>query len=166
MHVEPRIEMLPTRHYVGLGTVFITICSPDSDSHTVLPRLWDAFLERQGELRTRIGYGAYGLCYALPADSEPRHVDAAGYLACVEVADPSDVPPGMELRTVEGGPYAVWTHRGPLADLEGTVRALYGQWLPASGHTVRDAPDVEIYDERFDPASPDSVFDIAVPIQG
>lgn len=41
---------------------------------------------------------------------------------------------------------------------------IYGAWLPKSGRKLREAPDLELYDHRFNPESENSEFDIYIPV--
>lgn len=47
-------------------------------------------------------------------------------------------------QTLVPGRYAVFTHIGPYTTLNQTWHAIYADWLPASGHTLRDAPPMEL----------------------
>jgi AraC family transcriptional regulator len=67
--------------------------------------------------------------------------------------------------TVPAGRYAVFTHRGPIADFHLTVRKIWKEWLPASGLEPTGAPDVEVYDERFKLHEADSECDMLVPVK-
>jgi AraC family transcriptional regulator len=49
------------------------------------------------------------------------------------------------VQTLDGGDYAVLTHRGPYEGLAEAYRWLYGTWLPASGRELRDRPPFEVY---------------------
>jgi AraC family transcriptional regulator len=42
---------------------------------------------------------------------------------------------------------------------------IYGSWLARSGEELRDAPEIEVYDERFILDSDDSELDIYIPIR-
>jgi AraC family transcriptional regulator len=65
--------------------------------------------------------------------------------ACVNMSHDVDVAAPLETRVIEGGCYAVATHKGPYAELHTSYDALYGGWLPPSGRQVRDAPAFEEY---------------------
>lgn len=52
---------------------------------------------------------------------------------------------------VDAGRYAVFRHVGPYSELHRTWNAIYRDWLPATGHALRDAPPFEFYVD--DPAS-------------
>ena len=47
-------------------------------------------------------------------------------------------------QALEAGRYAVFTHLGPYSELHHSWRAIYRDWLPASGQTLRDAPPMEL----------------------
>jgi AraC family transcriptional regulator len=67
------------------------------------------------------------------------------YDAAVTVSRP--VTPEGEFAVVEidGGSYAIATHKGPYHDLAKTYQRVYGGWLPQSGYEPRDAPSFEQY---------------------
>ena len=87
------------------------------------------------------------------------------YLACVEVTSATEVPEGMNARELASGLYAVFTHKGPINTIDRTLDYVYGSWLPRSGHQLRDAPEIEIYGDKFDPLSPESEMEYALPIR-
>jgi len=67
---------------------------------------------------------------------------------------------------VPAGRHAVFTHMGPYSTLHATWRAIYRDWLPATGHALRDAPPFELYvnDPRDTP--PEQLrTDIYIPLQ-
>lgn len=51
-----------------------------------------------------------------------------------------------------GGEFARAIHEGPYETLHETYARLCGEWLPAQGREIRDAPSVEVY--LNDPAIP------------
>ena len=64
------------------------------------------------------------------------------------------------------GRYAVFTHMGPYANLHQTWRAIYADWLPGSGHSLRDAPPMELCIKTpYDTAPEDLHTEIWLPIQ-
>lgn len=50
----------------------------------------------------------------------------------------------LNWQALAAGPYAVFTHIGPYTGLHKTWRAIYADWLPASGRHLRDAPPMEL----------------------
>ncbi len=76
--------------------------------------------------------------------------------------------PGGEVgvQTLEGGEYAVITHRGPYPRLGETYRWLYGVWLPTSGREPRHAPPFEVYRNSPQETAPEDLLtDIHLPLE-
>ena len=61
--------------------------------------------------------------------------------------------------------YAVFEHHGQIAGLGPLWDAIFGEWLPRSGHRPAHSPDFERYDERFDPATGSGLVELWVPIE-
>jgi len=49
MTMEPQFVVNGERFIVGLATHFISIVSPDKSNHIVLPKLWQAYMQRRHE---------------------------------------------------------------------------------------------------------------------
>lgn len=87
-------------------------------------------------------------------------------LVGVEVDTFHDLPEGMEKKTIPGGRYAVFTHKGPVDTLIKTYDYIWGSWALFTKETLDDREDFEIYDHRFlDAFHPDSQIDICIPIK-
>jgi len=62
--------------------------------------------------------------------------------------------------------YAVFTHSGPISTIQNTVKYIWGTWVPKhSDIHKKDAPDFELYDERFDVERLDGEVDIYVAVK-
>jgi AraC family transcriptional regulator len=57
----------------------------------------------------------------------------------------TNIPDGLEEHSLTGGRTAVLTFQGHYSGLSIGYQALFGTWLPASGHEPADAPSYEIY---------------------
>ncbi|MEZ5195745.1 MAG: AraC family transcriptional regulator [Bacteroidales bacterium] len=67
------------------------------------------------------------------------------YDACVVVTK-EVIPEGeVGVKTIEGGRYAVFMHKGPYTDFQKTYDFIYGVWLQESGEELRDVPCFEKY---------------------
>jgi AraC family transcriptional regulator len=161
--MEPRFIELPEKKVVGLGAKFISIRSPERNNSTVIPALWDRFIKRIGAIPNKIGRGAMGLVEELPA-AERSHPDELLYIAGAEVSSFEGAPAGMVHRVIPAGRYALFTHKGKLSGLERTMNYICGQWMPSCGLRFRKEAQLEVYDERFNPGSDDSEFDILVAV--
>jgi AraC family transcriptional regulator len=66
--------------------------------------------------------------------------------ACLSVAETvTTVPQDCELLVIEGGEFAVVTHRGAYNKLHESYRELFSQWLPASGREGTNRACHEVY---------------------
>ncbi len=74
---------------------------------------------------------------------------------------------GARSLSLPGGRHATMIHKGPYAELGAAYQWLYGEWLPASGHTPADQPCFEEYlnDPRATPPE-DWLTRICVPLAG
>lgn len=106
-------------------------------------KTWDQFLMIMG----KDGYLAGNPTMLGISHDDPEVTPGAKlrYDACLTVDE--EFAPGGDIgvQTVEGGVYAVTTHTGPYHELGVTYAEFLGQWLPRSGHELRDAPCLEVY---------------------
>jgi AraC family transcriptional regulator len=147
----PRYETGPVLLIAGLGGRF------RFETNQTIPQLWQRFTPYLGTIPNQRGGTTYGVCC---------NADGAGnfdYIAGIEVASFDDLPAEFARLRLAARRYAVFTHRGHISTLRGTVQAIWNTWLPASGHTVADAPDFERYDEAFRP--PNGDVEIWLPIE-
>ena len=90
------------------------------------------------------------------------------YTAAVEVTRLDNVPEGMRAHRIAPHAYAVFTHKVTSpdipSDIRKTPRYIWATWLPQSGYEHAAAPELELYDERFDPMTPAGEFDIYIPV--
>lgn len=164
IRMEPVIRKMGEMNIVGCGAPFISILSPEANSHQVIPGLWDTFLKRMGEIPTAAQGTLYGLCEPVPKD-ERSHPEECYYIAGAPVSSLDTMPEGMVGRTVHEATYAVFTHVGKLDTLGRTMGYIYGSWIPNSNYELAAGPDLEVYDHRFDPASDTSELDICIPVR-
>jgi AraC family transcriptional regulator len=165
MDMEPKFIELPEQKVVGMGAKFVSILSPDRNNFNVIPALWGQFMSRIGEIKHRKGELCFGLVEMLPEGEDKSHIDEMFYIACAEVSNFDAVPPGMIHRVIPMGRYACFSHKGKLDRLEHTMNFIHGSWVPKSNVRLREAPELELYDERFIPDSDNSEFDILLPIR-
>ncbi len=74
--------------------------------------------------------------------------DKIRYDACITI-DSNITPEGeIGIQAIAGGLYAVCLHKGSYSGLSATYNAIFSDWLPASGKTLRNAPCWEVYLNR------------------
>jgi AraC family transcriptional regulator len=124
-----------------------------------IPRQWERFRPYIGNIPWQVGQTAYGVCC---------NSDGAGnfdYIAGVEVSSFDDLPEGFSRVRIPAQRYAVFSHREHISLMRATIYTIWNKWLPTSGHTHADAPDFELYDERFDPQTGTGTVEIWLPVR-
>ena len=129
------------------------------ESAAAIPSQWQRFNEYFGKVPGQVGNVAYGVCY---------NADDAGnidYLCGVEVSDFSTLPAEFSRLRIAAQRYAVFSHREHVSTIRRTWNTIWNTWLPASGHLPADAPNLERYDEKFDPVSGMGGLEIWLPLK-
>ncbi len=151
---QPRIENGRAMLIAGLGERY------RFETTQGIPRQWERFGPYIGNIPDQVGHTAYGVCC---------NADGAGnfeYIAGVEVSTFDDLPSEFSRVRIPAQRYAVFSHREHISRMPATVYTIWNKWLPTSGHTHADAPDFELYDERFDGRTGNGVVEIWLPIEG
>jgi AraC family transcriptional regulator len=156
--LEPKIVTREKEYVIGLGGGF-----PEEPMEKI-KALWDKFLKREDEIKNVKGAYSLGVCMMEHPQIEKHDGDSFIYIAGSPVSSLSEVPPGMVTCEIPASRYAVFTHKGSLNKLPETMKYIFGTWVEKGGYEKKNAPDFELYDERFDPVSDNSEFDIYVPI--
>ncbi len=133
-------------------------------NNNVIPALWERFNQVCAGIPGSVKPGiAYGICYSDPG-VEMTADTPFSYLAAIEVAPDAARPDGIEEMTLPAVDYAVFEHRGSLDTLQETIRALYGEWLPASGLKWTGKFDLEYYGPAFSYGQEDSSLELWIPV--
>lgn len=145
----------------GLEIVTNSIMSPHTTyEDSLLPELWEEFWSMFPKLGLKTQGTSFGVSTAIDQNSEKIK-----YLAGVEFT--RGVPPGLEFKTIviPAGKYVRYTHRGSMENLKESYLDAYTNWFPNTKMQMRDAPHLEIYDERFIPTSNKCEMDILIPVK-
>ncbi|HEV2695710.1 MAG TPA: AraC family transcriptional regulator [Verrucomicrobiae bacterium] len=162
--MKPVIKHIGKFKVIGLDARFISAVSPDADNFRIIPPLWEKFLKRLPEIKGLTARVQYGVVVCLDERAKKAHPDEMLYMACAPVKASTTAPRGMKSLIIPAGEYAVFTHKGPVANLGHTLNYIYASWLPKSGRTLRAAPHLEMLDARFKPDAKDSEMDVCVPV--
>jgi AraC family transcriptional regulator len=125
-----------------------------------IPSQWERLQPYLGHIPRQVGETAYGACYN--TDDEGNF----DYICAVEVSDFSDVPEGFATLRVPSHKYAVFRQSEHISSIRRTFSAIWGQWLPESGHKPADAPVLERYGPEFNGVNGTGGFEIWIPIEG
>jgi AraC family transcriptional regulator len=150
---SPRIEAAPPLLIAGLTERYTF------ETNHSIPLQWRRFHPYVGHVATQIGGTTYGVC--CNSDGQGRF----DYVTGVEVASFADLPREFARVRVAAHRYAAFPHRGHISTLRRTVRAVWGRWLPQSGHALCDSPDFERYSSDFDAERSLGTVEIWLPIE-
>ncbi|WP_420588332.1 AraC family transcriptional regulator [Bacterioplanoides sp.] len=152
--MEPEIVEQPAIKIVGIATQY-------DDGDLSLPKLWSAFRPYRDSIPNRVGSDFFGIyeCYE-EDDDNTRFV----YICSAQVENFDDVPDGLITRELDAQTYARFTHTGPIARLEDTLRYIWGSWLPKSDYQYADKPDFELLPAGFNDADPNNKIYLNIPV--
>ena len=153
--MEPEIIMQPAIKVVGIAAQY-------DSADLSLPKLWSAFRPYSGKIPNRVGANAFGIYESY---EETEDEVSFVYICSVQVSSFDDIPEGMIARELPEQMYAKFTHRGPVANLEQTLKYIWGSWLPKSKYDYVEKPDFELYLPGFNVADPNSEIYLHIPIQ-
>jgi AraC family transcriptional regulator len=150
---EPALEELGQLRLAGLREHF------GAGERARIPALWQRFAPSIGRVPGQEGFNAYGIVFNAAADG------SMDYMCAVALAKDAPAPAGFETAAVAPHRYLAFKHTGHVSGVSSTFMAIFGQWLPASGHTMDEAPLLERYTEKFDGRTGRGEIDILVPIK-
>ncbi len=149
----PEIKTQDAFRVIGLSAK----CSFGNNSP--IPPLWQALNARVDEFDERAVAAGYGVCCDTDGQGNFRYV--AGFVGIAN----SPIPKGMDDVIMPAGRYAVFHHKGHIADFPKTVYTVWNKSLPDAGLNPRQAPEFEVYDKRFDIATGRGVVELWIPIE-
>jgi AraC family transcriptional regulator len=124
-----------------------------------IPQIWATLKPRVREIKNMTtDRFAYGISANM--DQSSGEFD---YVAGFEVSSAEEIPAGMTRSEVPGGKYAIFSTTLP--KIGETFHHAYHTWLPGSGYQAGGGPEFEMYDDTFDAQSPNSRFDLYIPIR-
>lgn len=150
----PRFDTAPTLLIAGIGRRY----KPSKDV-VAIPLQWQRLSPYFGAIPHAVGDIAYGVIHDYDNDG------AFSYLAGVEVSRFDDLPKEFSTVRIPERRYAIFTHRGHISSIPGTMTAIWQKWAPEHGHSPVDAPGFERYDERFNPETGEGEVEVWVPVE-
>ncbi|MCG7382403.1 GyrI-like domain-containing protein [Paenibacillus sp. ACRRY] len=158
--MEARVISLPAFQVVGYQ-IEATVETFESGHGK---RVYQELVGRKDEIHNRKNHNVILMqIYPLHCEFNPK-VDDFVHLLCYEVHSADDIPVGMMSHAVSANPYVTYTHKGPESELSLAYDYLYGQWMSESGNEPKDY-DFEIWDERYQPDSPDNEITLFVALK-
>ena len=153
--MEPQIITRPAIKLVGVSNRY--------DSRDLnLPKLWSGFAPYRNNIPNRIGDESFGIYESY---EETGDEVSFVYVCTVAVENFEDVPEGMTARELPEQMYAKFTHTGPVANLDKTLKYIWASWLPKSDFDYIEKPDFELYRSGFDNNDPKNELYLHIPIK-
>ena len=144
---------------VGIKRTVFTIFNQEKYDPAVIPNAWQAFFSKAQSTELFNQEKFYGA--SIPNMSADAPMDYyAGAIVDLNFA----VPLGFESIEIPEGNYLSVAHSGPITEIASTYANAYMKELLASGHQMRTAPHLEIYNPKLDPMSADYTMAIAIPV--
>lgn len=157
--MEPKIVEKEAFKIVGLRKTFTHATSSE------IPALWGQFMEEIPKITQEEAMPVcFGACYFDPSQHMDENMEFE-QIAAIELTEGREVPEGHVTRDVEGGKFAVFSHKGKLENLTETYNYIYGVWAQSGKVTLKAGHMFELYDERFKYGQDDSEMFIYVPIE-
>ena len=157
--MEPTYKERKEELAIGIGGSF------KEESFKEINALWNTFNERMSEIENVVDGYSFGVCLEGHSQIEIKDGDSFIYFAALPVSSVNKIPDGMHVVQIPENRYAVFTHKGPIADISKTVKYIWGTWIPRNSESVKKDPDFELYDERFNLETLDGEVDIYVPVR-
>ncbi len=157
--MEPKFVSFPGQSVVGMGAGF----TPETTDG--IPLLWEKFVKRCHENRLDALH-AFGICISDHPQIPKKPGDVFVYLAAVKAPQGEYLSQGLVRFDIAPGRYAVFTHKGSIKDFPLTIKYIWSTWIPEHRNLYREAPDFELYDERFDPVTESGEVDVYIPVNG
>lgn len=155
LSMEPEIIVQPAMKLVGIANHY-------QDDDLSLPKLWSGFRPYRDKIKNRVGNQFLGI-YESYQESQD-HTQFV-YICSAPVANFDEVPEGMITRELPEQTYAKFTHKGPIANLEQTLRYIWGSWLPKSPYEYAEKPDFELFPGCFNDEDPENKLYLHIPIK-
>ncbi len=137
---EPRIEQRRAMRIVGIKETH------NMGNPATIPAQWQRFTPWIGHIEGASLPDAYGIVGDVEGD------ETFEYIVGVEVPSDADIPGELQAFDVPPLRQAVFRHNGHITEIQGTMRAIFGVWLPRLGlEAGGEYGVIEHYGPDFDP---------------
>lgn len=157
--MEPILKTLPITHLVGMHKEMSL-----ADNQTFA--LWNAFMPRRKEIINSLNTDLFSMQLYDASYFENFSLDKKFMKwAAVAVGNFETIPDGMESYTIEGGEYAVFTHKGGPETGAEAFGYIFNTWLPNSDYTLDSREHFELLGDKYKHGDPESEEEIWIPIK-
>ena len=154
----PDLKTLPAFTVAGPSRRF------DEATKSSIPQLWSRLIGAMPFPGQTPGWATYGV-----VSDVDREEGAFQYMAGAGIEPGAAPPEGFETKAIPAATYVVFRitlNGGPLhPQIKAAMATIWGDLVPASGLTLAESPDFELYDSEFAPTTPGAIIDFHVPVQ-
>lgn len=156
--MTPRIETKNPKKLVGIKLSL-------SLANYKIGDLWKNFMPRRKEISNTISQDLISMSvYSATYFSNFSPNNQFEKWAAVEVINFENLPPEMETYLLPEGLYAIFNYKGLNTD-RSVFQYIFQTWLPQSGYTLDNRPQLEILGSRYKNNDPNSEEEIWIPIK-
>ena len=148
-----QVRELPAMRVVGLTVSTYPLGHPKNNP-MLIPQLWDFLMQQIEAAGITFTGPMYGV---MQMDGESMNY-LAGFASDQEFEN-------FEEWEIPSAKYAVFEHRGDLRWLGRTLQDIFTVQFPNSGLEQTSGYSLEVYDDRFQPGSEESVFELLFPVK-
>ena len=158
--MEPRIEFLPQKKLAGKSVEM-------SLAKDTTPELWRSVMPLVRTLKNSVNSDLFSIQIYKEDISFSNFTPQTIFTkwAANEVSNFNDIPEGLSTHTLSGGLYAVFTHKGSVADFPKTSEYIFGEWLPKSDYDLDQREHFELLGSKYKNNSDESEEEVWIPIR-
>jgi AraC family transcriptional regulator len=156
LNMKPKFKELKTKKVIYVNSI-------GAYSNKGTEEAWDilcAFAENQKLFGWKTEF--IGISHDDPNVTDTERLR---YDACITVTKEVTPEGRIGVKTIEGGKYAMFLHKGPYEGFQELYDYIYGVWLPESSFELRDLPCFEKYLNSPDKTKPENLkTEIYIPV--
>ena len=158
--MESRIESMDTKKLIGM-------CMEMSFANNKTPQLFREFMPNRGKILNRVTTDHISMQKYQSSDLQQMFAPDRPFVkwAVVEVSDFTEKPGGMKTYTLEGGLYAVFSHKGPASTFPQSMQYIFSSWLPQSSYELDNREHFEVLPQGYSPVDPNATEENWIPIR-
>jgi AraC family transcriptional regulator len=158
--MEPRIEFLPQKKLVG-QSIKMSLAN-DSTAE-----LWGSVMPLVKTVQNSVSNDLFSV-QIYDADSSFSNFTPQTTFtkwAAIEVSNFNDLPKELVPLTLNGGLYAIFTHKGNAEGFAKTSQYIFGEWIPNSAYDLDQREHFELLGSKYKKDSSESEEEVWIPIR-
>ena len=158
--MNPEIIQLEEKKLIGKSRIM-------SLAGDTTKELWQSFMPHRKAIPHRVDEKLYNMKIFESGFDVKRLIASTPFQkwAAVEVGSFEREREDFESYTIKGGLYVMFLHQGPASRFHETLEYIHMEWMPSSDYQLDDREHFERFDEHYNPADPNAVEEVWIPIK-